>query len=62
MYAIANNSLVYHLIDIQDSNTVCGQKVTELPVDPEESSGAFYSVSDLPTDKTLCDACSAMGP
>jgi hypothetical protein len=61
MYAIAkDNALVYHLLDTQTYSTMCGQKVSELPLDTEDQSGAFHAVSERPVDKMLCDACLAM--
>jgi hypothetical protein len=61
MYAIAkDNALVYHLLDIQTYFTMCGQQVSELPLDTTDQSGAFHAVSERPGDKMLCDACLQM--
>jgi hypothetical protein len=59
MYAIAkDNALVYHLLDIQTYYTMCGQKVSKLPIDTEDQSGAFHALSEPLDGQTLCDACS----
>jgi hypothetical protein len=60
MYAIATGSLVYHLIDIKTYYTVCGQKVSRLPIDSDDKSGAFYTISETPENKRHCDACLRM--
>jgi hypothetical protein len=57
MYAIAKGSLVCHLTDIETGYTLCGQKVSRLPVDTEDKFGALYVVSEPPRETKFCDAC-----
>jgi hypothetical protein len=58
MFAIAEDSLTYHLVDAEASNTLCGLQASEPSNDSGDHLGVLRVISEVPINIMLCEACS----
>ncbi len=59
MYASAEDSRTYHLLDDARTKTVCGLHVRQFALPPGSPSALHLSI-DKPDDATLCSLCERM--